>query len=44
MLENIKLSNILFLDVETVQIVYEYKKIDPEMKKLYQENGFSFGR
>lgn len=35
MLENIKLSNILFLDVETVPIVYEYKKLDPEMKKLW---------
>ena len=35
MLENIKLSNILFLDVETVPIVYEYKNLDPEMKKLW---------
>ena len=35
MLETIKLSNILFLDVETAPIVYEYKNLDPEMKKLW---------
>jgi|SRR3954465_7605940 uncharacterized protein YprB with RNaseH-like and TPR domain len=35
MLENLKLSNILFLDVETAPIVYEYKNLDPEMKKLW---------
>jgi 3'-5' exonuclease len=35
MLETIKLSNILFLDVETVPIVYEYKNLDPELKKLW---------
>lgn len=35
MLENIKISNILFLDVETAPIVYEYKNLEPEMKKLW---------
>ncbi|HSH65939.1 MAG TPA: 3'-5' exonuclease [Bacteroidia bacterium] len=35
MLEALKLSNILFLDVETAPIVYQYKDLDPEMKKLW---------
>jgi uncharacterized protein YprB with RNaseH-like and TPR domain len=35
MLESLKLSNILFLDVETVPVVYNYKDLEPEMKKLW---------
>jgi uncharacterized protein YprB with RNaseH-like and TPR domain len=35
MLESIKLSNILFLDVETAPVVYNYNELEPEMKKLW---------
>lgn len=35
MLEAIKLSNVLFLDVETVPVVYQYDELDPELKKLW---------
>jgi predicted PolB exonuclease-like 3'-5' exonuclease len=35
MLETIKLSNILFLDVETVPIVYSYKDLPKETKELW---------
>lgn len=35
MLESIKLSNVLFLDVETAPVVYRYDDLDPEMKKLW---------
>lgn len=35
MLDNIKLSNILFLDVETVPVVYDYKKLPKNMKVLW---------
>jgi len=35
MLENIKLSNILFLDVETAPVVYNYKKLDATTRKLW---------
>jgi uncharacterized protein YprB with RNaseH-like and TPR domain len=41
MLESIKLSNILFLDVETAPVVYNYKDLEPEMKKLW-DNKFRF--
>ncbi|MGZ4035528.1 MAG: 3'-5' exonuclease [Bacteroidia bacterium] len=35
MLENIKLRNVLFLDVETVPIAYKYKDLDPKIKPLW---------
>lgn len=35
MLDNLKLSHILFLDVETAPVVYDYNDLDPEMKKLW---------
>jgi uncharacterized protein YprB with RNaseH-like and TPR domain len=35
MLESLKLSNILFLDVETVPVVYNYNDLQPELKKLW---------
>lgn len=35
MLESIKISNVLFLDVETVPIVYKYKDLDPVMQPLW---------
>lgn len=35
MLEHIKLSNVLFLDVETAPIVYNYKKLDANTRKLW---------
>lgn len=35
MLESIKLTNILFLDVETVPLVYNYSELEPELKKLW---------
>jgi uncharacterized protein YprB with RNaseH-like and TPR domain len=35
MLDNIKLSNILFLDVETVPVVYDYKKLPKNMRELW---------
>jgi uncharacterized protein YprB with RNaseH-like and TPR domain len=35
MLESLKLSNILFLDVETAPVVYNYKDLEPELKKLW---------
>lgn len=35
MLDNIKVSNILFLDVETVPVVYDYRKLPKHMKELW---------
>lgn len=35
MLDNIKISNILFLDVETVPLVYDYKKLPKNMRELW---------
>jgi uncharacterized protein YprB with RNaseH-like and TPR domain len=35
MLESLKLSNILFLDVETAPVVYNYNDLQPELKKLW---------
>lgn len=35
MLDNVKLSNILFLDVETVPVVYDYKKLPKNMRELW---------
>jgi len=35
MLENIKISNILFLDVETVPVVYDYKNLPKNMRELW---------
>jgi uncharacterized protein YprB with RNaseH-like and TPR domain len=35
MLENIKLSNVLFLDVETVPVVYKYGDLDETMRPLW---------
>jgi len=35
MLENIRIPNILFLDVETVPLVYDYKKLPKNMKELW---------
>jgi DNA polymerase elongation subunit (family B) len=35
MLENIKLSTILFLDVETAPIVYKYDDLDENVRKLW---------
>ena len=35
MLENIKLTDILFLDVETAPIVYQYKEMDKMMQKQW---------
>jgi 3'-5' exonuclease len=35
MLDNIKISNILFLDVETVPVVYDYKKLPKNMRELW---------
>lgn len=35
MLDNLKLSNVLFLDVETAPVVYDFNDLDPEMKKLW---------
>jgi uncharacterized protein YprB with RNaseH-like and TPR domain len=35
MLENIKLSNVLFLDVETTPLVYKYTDLDPGIKSLW---------
>lgn len=35
MLENIKITNVLFLDVETAPLVYKYKDLDPKMKPLW---------
>ncbi len=35
MLENIKISTILFLDVETAPVVYKYSDLDKNMKKLW---------
>ncbi len=37
MLESLKLSNILFLDVETVPVVYHYSDLDPAMKQLWDQ-------
>lgn len=39
MLENIKLSNILFLDVETVPLIYQYKDL-PKTTKALWDNKF----
>lgn len=35
MLENIKFSNILFLDVETAPVVYKYEDLDERIKPLW---------
>jgi 3'-5' exonuclease len=35
MLENIKINNVLFLDVETAPIIYRYKDLDPKIKPLW---------
>ncbi len=35
MLDNLKISNILFLDVETVPVVYDYKKLPKNMRELW---------
>ena len=35
MLENIKISNVLFLDVETVPLVYKYADLDENVRKLW---------
>ncbi|HEY0029380.1 MAG TPA: 3'-5' exonuclease [Bacteroidia bacterium] len=35
MLENIKLSNVLFLDIETAPAVYNYKDLDDRIKPLW---------
>ena len=35
MLENIKITNVLFLDVETAPLVYKYKDLAPKMKPLW---------
>jgi 3'-5' exonuclease len=35
MLENIKLSNVLFLDVETTPLVYKYTDLDAHIKPLW---------
>ena len=35
MLENIKISNILFLDVETAPVVYKYQDLDMDSRKLW---------
>ena len=35
MLDNIKFSSILFLDVETVPVVYDYKKLSKPMRELW---------
>jgi uncharacterized protein YprB with RNaseH-like and TPR domain len=35
MLESIKLGNVLFLDIETAPLVYEYKSLSPQMKALW---------
>lgn len=35
MLENIKISDILFLDVETVPLVYDYKKLPKNIRELW---------
>src|ERR1017187_9973337 len=35
MLENIKLSTILFLDVETAPLVYQYSDLDENTRKLW---------
>ena len=35
MLENIKITNVLFLDVETAPIVYKYKDLPEKMKPLW---------
>jgi len=35
MLENTKLSNILFLDIETTPLVYNYKDLDPAIRPLW---------
>ena len=41
MLDTLKLSHILFLDVETAPVVYNYNDLDPEMKNLWA-NKFRF--
>jgi uncharacterized protein YprB with RNaseH-like and TPR domain len=35
MIDNIKLSSVLFLDVETVPLVYDYKKLPKNMRELW---------
>lgn len=35
MLENIKISNVLFLDVETVPVIYQYKDLEEDVRTLW---------
>jgi 3'-5' exonuclease len=35
MLENVKLEKVLFLDVETVPLVYQYSDLDPNLRQLW---------
>ena len=35
MLDNIKITNVLFLDVETAPLVYKYKDLPEKMKPLW---------
>ena len=35
MLENIKITNVLFLDIETAPLVYKYKDLNEKMKPLW---------
>ncbi|MGB3948481.1 MAG: 3'-5' exonuclease [Bacteroidia bacterium] len=36
MLEDVKIANVLFLDVETAPVVYEYSQLDENMRKLWE--------
>ena len=38
MLNNINLSRVLFLDIETVPEKYNYKELNNNMKKIWEEN------
>lgn len=35
MLNNLKIENVLFLDIETAPVVYQYKKLDKNTRKLW---------
>jgi uncharacterized protein YprB with RNaseH-like and TPR domain len=35
MIDNLKLTNVLFLDIETAPVVYQYNKLSTDMKKLW---------
>lgn len=43
MLENIKITNVLFLDVETAPLVYKYKDLPEKMKPLW-DSKFRFNQ